>query len=42
MGGAPGVHNMVFCEEVFADLDINLKIKLTRILKEENEILWTD
>jgi hypothetical protein len=43
MGGARGVHDRVFCEEVFADLDINLKInlkiKLAQILKEENGIL---
>jgi len=39
MGGARGVYDRVFCEEVFADLNVNLKIKLTRILKEENGIL---
>jgi hypothetical protein len=36
MGGALGEHDRVLCEEVFADVDIKLKIKLARILKEEN------
>jgi hypothetical protein len=39
MGGARGVRDGVFCEEAFADMDINLKIKPARILREENWIL---
>lgn len=39
MGGTRDVNDSVFSEKVCADLGINLKIKLIRILKEENGIL---